>query len=574
MNPEDTNDDTFDLGDDSRERLFDDDFGPKLSPDQERIEWPSAIDDDDPDSIWSIKPTGSLAPDSVAEPDEDDEPDDEDAADEPDDDAPDDSDEDDLDEADDDEVVVADEPGEARAIEEPDDEPEFADDEEAAGDDEPEFADYEDDIVEDVATPTETFHLINDDDGVSPALAPGESLEPDAAWFESLSEAAIPSSSDGLATRLSDPIPDVPPLNRVRPVRPPLIPQKVWIALGAVVAAIALIVVAVVVSANAGLVTVPDVAGVDLGVAKTRLGQIGLEIKVVERRFSTLPQGQVMEQNPEPGVEAKRGSIVELVVSAGTEEVVMPDIIGRVISVARPELEGRGLIVEIETVVSAAASDTVLATFPSAGSVVRTGDRVRVQVATSDPTGGAMKPYQLQGVSVVIDPVPPKSGAKHDPSIDVSRRLRALLEASGARVIELRSAANTSTGESARAARAVAASATVAISLDYSLTGPGGRVVVYEAAPSVPGTTVASSPSAALGSALTSELASVAPPVASAFGADAVVSVASKAWSRVMLGSAADRTDVVSFTDPQWADAIARAIYTAIGRQYKTSATP
>ena len=78
----------------------------------------------------------------------------------------------------------------------------------------------------------------------------------------------------------------------------------------------------------------------------------------------------------------------------------MPDVVGNGLALAKGTLEDRGLIVIVEPVISDTASDTVLSTTPAAGAMVRTGDTVRLQVATSSTPGVDLQPYSLQGVSV------------------------------------------------------------------------------------------------------------------------------------------------------------------------------
>jgi beta-lactam-binding protein with PASTA domain len=312
-------------------------------------------------------------------------------------------------------------------------------------------------------------------------------------------------------------------------------------------------------------VTVPNVVGVSVGVARTRLAQADLETRVAERRFSARPQGEVLSQEPGQGTTLQRGDVVSLVASAGTEELLMPDVIGDGISFARGILEESGLVVVIEPVAFEAASDTVVSTTPAPGVTVRSGDVVRVQVASPGPGSATLQPYRMQGLSFTIDPAPVTAG-NQDITLDVARRLRSLLEASGATVVVLRSGTETGTAESDRANRARVTNPTAAVGLSVATNGTAGRSVLLP-----PLSASSSAPSASLASAVTTELArSVPPTVDGSRTADPVLGSLLSPWVRVRLGTFEDSADASSFKDPRWADQVARALYKALGEVYGT----
>lgn len=395
-----------------------------------------------------------------------------------------------------------------------------------------------------------------------------EDAKPD--WLDALADAAVDSGPAAEET----PADALPPVDRPRPVRPALVPVWVWWGLGAV-AAVAVVALAVtLVLRSTGNVSVPDVTGADLSVAQTRLAQVDLKARVVERRFSEAPADEVLEQRPSVGARVKRGDVIELVVSAGNEEFLMPDVVGNGIALARGVLETKGLVVVIEPVVSDAASDTVLASMPAAGATVRTGDTVRLQVATPSLNGGGLKPYALQGLSVVIDPAPMPRKAG-DPTLEVSRRVRALLEAAGARVVELRTVNDTATAPADRAKRAAAATSTIAVGFSVAEKGSAGRVIAWPGAGASVNASAQVDATAKLASRIASELAGVASPVSALpMASDQVLAAASPVWVRITLGSLAQRDDTTSFADPRWIDSVARAIYEAIGSTYGVAVTP
>lgn len=383
-------------------------------------------------------------------------------------------------------------------------------------------------------------------------------------WLHELTDAAVIASNP--ARRQDE---GLPAIDRERAPRDPIISRKAVIGAGVSLGALVVIAIVVALVTMSATVAAPSVVGLDLDLARTQLARQSLTLEVVSERFSDQPAGQILEQDPPAGADMTRDIPLKVVVSGGTEEFPMPDVIGDGIPLARGLLEGRGLVVEVESVMSDQASDTVLSTTPAAGVLVRTGDTVRVQVSAPRNTDVGLQPYRLDGISVRIDPAP--SGATQtDVTLEIGRRLRALLEASGANISMLRST-NTSETEARRSATAAESSATISIGLDVALQGPEGRVVS-----SPPSMTAPIGPaSEALAEVIEARLAVAVPPASRIYStSDPVFSVTREPWVRVVVGSAAQRTDSIAFSDPRWADSIARAIYSALGEVYGQRVEP
>lgn len=354
-----------------------------------------------------------------------------------------------------------------------------------------------------------------------------------------------------------------PLMERPRPTREPLVPKWVPITAG-VFGAIAAIVVAFVVLGRGATLVVPRVVGIDVGVARTRLAQEGLKLAVDEERFSSLPEGIVMEQRPAPGVELRSGETVSVVVSAGSEDFALPDLVGTGLAYARGQLEGKGLEIRVVQEPSDQASDTVLATNPAAGSSMRTGDIVSITVATAGVGDSILLPTSMQGVIVSLDPAAVTPG-KPDVTLDVARRVRSLLEASGATVLTTRALADTGTAvsEDVRVKRAKEGGPTAAVGFDVAAQGKGG-LVAYS-----PITGPVTTPSSTLASQITSSLAASGLSATTAgFASDKVLAATEAPYSRLTLGSFAVREDAAAFADPTWADRVARAVYKALAETY------
>lgn len=350
-----------------------------------------------------------------------------------------------------------------------------------------------------------------------------------------------------------------------RPARRELVPLWVY---GVIVAILALVALGIGVSlaVNRSVTReVPNVTGLDSDVARTRLRSAGFEFEDGDRRFSVKPLGTVLEQSPDPGALVRRGSTVSVVVSAGTEQFALPDIVSNGIILARGILEDRGLEVKVITEASDKPKDTVLSTNPAAGSIVHTGDIVIVAVASPETVSSAIVPYRFSKTRFVLDPSKPTSGI--DVPLEVARRLRSLLEASGAIVVVTRAQADTDTSVENRSKRAADARATVIVGLDVATTGSGGFAL---ATPSglAPARRIATGRlEKSLSRSLTVRGKA---PRETTFAPDALVKATQAPLARVSLGSISSRDDAASFRDPAWADQVARAIYSALGGSYGT----
>ncbi len=348
-----------------------------------------------------------------------------------------------------------------------------------------------------------------------------------------------------------------------RPQRRALVPLWVYGIVAALVALGAIGVGATFAVNRSVTREVPDVTGLDSDVARTRIRTAGFEFQAGDRRFSVEPRGTVLEQDPEPGVQARRGSTVSVVVSAGTEEFTLPDIIGNGIVLGRGILEERGLEVKVNTEASDQPRDTVLSTNPSAGSIVHTGDIVIVTVAAPDSLNGEIVPYLFDLTQFVIDPSKPASGT--DVPLEVSRRLRSLLEASGASVLVTRGLSDEDVSIQVRAKRAKESSATAIVGIDVSVAGDGGFALAIPSGIGTDRETSTRRLAEALYNALT--LQDSAPHTATV-ASDPLVRSTKAPVVRVSVGALGDRDDAASFRDPAWADQVARTLYRALGETY------
>jgi serine/threonine-protein kinase len=89
-------------------------------------------------------------------------------------------------------------------------------------------------------------------------------------------------------------------------------------------------------------VAVPDVLDLTEESARQELQQAGFEVSVVEAPDEDTPEGLVSAQSPDPGIQADRGSTVQITISTGPDIVPVPDVTGMEAADARATLEEAG----------------------------------------------------------------------------------------------------------------------------------------------------------------------------------------------------------------------------------------
>jgi eukaryotic-like serine/threonine-protein kinase len=104
------------------------------------------------------------------------------------------------------------------------------------------------------------------------------------------------------------------------------------------------------VSKGAQQVAVPDVLLQPEGDAIAELQGAGFEVEVIEAPSNDVQEGFVFDQNPAPGVQADKGSTVQIFVSTGPEQATVPDVVGEQEEDARQILEDAGFEVRVEQV--------------------------------------------------------------------------------------------------------------------------------------------------------------------------------------------------------------------------------
>jgi eukaryotic-like serine/threonine-protein kinase len=104
-------------------------------------------------------------------------------------------------------------------------------------------------------------------------------------------------------------------------------------------------------------VEVPELAGLTVNQATESLASIGLGLRVDENRRADpkVPLGRVMQQDPSPGMRARRQRTIRVWVSSGPRVTIVPALIGQSDRTARIRLDQEG--VQIGTVSEIRSTD-------------------------------------------------------------------------------------------------------------------------------------------------------------------------------------------------------------------------
>jgi eukaryotic-like serine/threonine-protein kinase len=132
---------------------------------------------------------------------------------------------------------------------------------------------------------------------------------------------------------------------------------------------------------------VPDLAGRTASEAEGILAQQGFEVAQALENSSSVPQGTVIRTNPGVGTVLEVGQTVTLVVSAGREQVIVPNVVEKTEETARQELGLAGFEIQVtEQALPAGSPDDgrVLAQSPAGGQRADVGSAVSITVGRAE----------------------------------------------------------------------------------------------------------------------------------------------------------------------------------------------
>jgi len=158
--------------------------------------------------------------------------------------------------------------------------------------------------------------------------------------------------------------------------------KKIWMRVG--IAAAVLVVVGLAWFLLLGNQTdVPNVVGMNSGDAVRTLQAAGLVLGVSTPAAEASEQpGTVVSENPAPGTKVKKGSPIDITVSAPAALIPVPDVKGKEASAAAAELKTAGLVAAQYSDYNAASpAGTVFGQVPQAGQQVPPGTSVALGVS-------------------------------------------------------------------------------------------------------------------------------------------------------------------------------------------------
>ena len=128
--------------------------------------------------------------------------------------------------------------------------------------------------------------------------------------------------------------------------------------------------------------TVPDLLGQSYESIKTQYADQFNIVVEEEGPSSVYEEGEIYDQNPDPGLTVKEQSTISIKVSTGKQTVVLEDYAGRDSTEVFRDLNSKNLKwVETETYSNEYAAGTVVMTAPGAGEEVAEGDEISVYVS-------------------------------------------------------------------------------------------------------------------------------------------------------------------------------------------------
>ncbi|WP_217545918.1 Stk1 family PASTA domain-containing Ser/Thr kinase [Streptomyces sp. GbtcB6] len=136
-----------------------------------------------------------------------------------------------------------------------------------------------------------------------------------------------------------------------------------------------------VISTGAPKVAVDNVIGKNVDDATTQLENKGFKVKVT-KTVSTQDEGTVLSQNPDPGTEKEKGSVITLEVAKAEEKSTVPDVTGKSCDDAKAQMAANNLTGNCTQVDTDDANlvGKVVSTDPTAGTQVKKNSAVNIQI--------------------------------------------------------------------------------------------------------------------------------------------------------------------------------------------------
>ena len=112
-----------------------------------------------------------------------------------------------------------------------------------------------------------------------------------------------------------------------------------------------------------------------------------MKVEVDYMKYSKKKRGTILSQFPDPDTQLPAESVIKVVISAGSEDIEVPDVSGWKAAHAKKYLEALGFEVDTVKVTGSKVNrGYVEKSSPEAGSVGKEGDVITLRVSTQDTT--------------------------------------------------------------------------------------------------------------------------------------------------------------------------------------------
>ncbi len=136
-------------------------------------------------------------------------------------------------------------------------------------------------------------------------------------------------------------------------------------------------------------ISVPNILGLEIEGARGILEAMGLKAGTISGKYSEeSARDYVIEQNPAFGGIADYGDAVDIIISEGSQTIIIPNIIGLGFLYASNHLESLGInIVTSKTPLTEEISQPglVVSVIPQPGTGIKAGSTVELKISTSEP---------------------------------------------------------------------------------------------------------------------------------------------------------------------------------------------
>lgn len=133
-------------------------------------------------------------------------------------------------------------------------------------------------------------------------------------------------------------------------------------------------------------IEVPVVIGLELQQAARHLREVGLQPRMAAEEYhGNFPRGAVIRQSPAGGSRIRRNAEVRLTISRGSDETLVPDLVGNPLQRVQRILAEQGMLVgKVAKVHTSFPAGEVIAQDPPAGFPARRGGAVHLLVSLGE----------------------------------------------------------------------------------------------------------------------------------------------------------------------------------------------